>query len=34
LSQADKTILRTLILLNNSKYAWADLSETINRSVA
>lgn len=34
LSQADKTILRTIILLNNSKYAWADLSETINRSVA
>lgn len=34
LSQADKTILRTIILLNNSKYAWADLSNTINRSVA
>lgn len=31
LSQADKTILRTIILLNNSKYAWADLSETINQ---
>ena len=28
LSQADKTIL---ILLNNSKYAWADLSNTINQ---
>ena len=31
LSQADKTILRTIILLNNSKYAWADLSNTINQ---
>lgn len=30
LSQADKTILRTIILLNNSKYAWADLSNTID----
>lgn len=33
LSQADKTILRTIILLNNSKYAWADLSNTINQPV-
>lgn len=31
LSQADKTILRTIILLNNSKYAWTDLSNTINQ---
>lgn len=31
LSQADKTILRTIISLNNSKYAWADLSNTINQ---
>lgn len=31
LSQAYKTILRTIILLNNSKYAWADLSNTINQ---
>lgn len=31
LFQADKTILRTIILLNNSKYAWADLSNTINQ---
>lgn len=31
LSQADKTILRTIILLNSSKYAWADLSNTINQ---
>lgn len=34
LSQADKTILRTIILLNNSQYAWGDLAKTINRSVA
>lgn len=31
MTQADKTILRTIILLNSSKYAWADLSETINQ---
>lgn len=31
LSQADKTILRTIILLNNSQYAWADLANTINQ---
>lgn len=31
LSQADKTILRTIILLNNSKYAWGDLASTINQ---
>lgn len=30
MTQADKTILRTIILLNSSKYAWADLSETID----
>lgn len=30
LSQADKTILRTIILLNNSKYAWGDLANTID----
>lgn len=34
LSQADKTILRTIILLNNSQYAWGDLAKTINGSVA
>ena len=34
LSQADKTILRTIILLNNSKYAWGDLANTINQSAA
>lgn len=31
LTQADKTILRTIILLNNSQYAWADLADTINQ---
>lgn len=31
LSQADKTILRTIILLNNSKYAWGDLASTLNQ---
>lgn len=31
LTQADKTILRTIILLNNSKYAWGDLANTINQ---
>ena len=30
LSQADKALLRTIILLDSSKYAWADLSETLN----
>ena len=30
LSQADKTILRTIILLNNSQYAWGDLAKTID----
>ena len=31
MTQADKTILRTIILLNSSKYAWADLSDTLNQ---
>lgn len=31
LSQADKTILRTIILLNNSQYAWGDLAKTIEQ---
>lgn len=30
LSQADKALLRTIILLDSSKYAWSDLSETLN----
>ena len=30
LSQADKALLRTIILLDASKYAWADLAETLN----
>lgn len=34
LTQADKTILRTIILLNNSQYAWGDLANTINQPVA
>lgn len=33
LTQADKTILRTIILLNNSQYAWGDLANTINQPV-
>lgn len=31
LNQSDKAILRTIVILNSSKYAWADLSETINQ---
>ena len=31
LSQEDKTILRTIILLNNSQYAWGDLAKTIEQ---
>lgn len=31
LSQADKTILRTIIFLNNSQYAWGDLAKTIEQ---
>lgn len=31
LSQSDKAILRTITILNSSKYAWADLSSTINQ---
>ena len=31
LNQTDKAILRTITILNSSKYAWADLSETINQ---
>ena len=34
LTQADKTILRTIILLNNSQYAWGDLANTINQPAA
>ena len=30
LSQADKALLRTIILLDASKYAWTDLSRTLN----
>lgn len=31
LNQSDKAILRTIVILNSSKYAWADLAETINQ---
>lgn len=31
LSQSDKAILRTITILNSSKYAWADLASTINQ---
>lgn len=30
LSQSDKAILRTITILNSSKYAWADLASTID----
>ena len=30
LNQSDKAILRTIVILNSSKYAWADLAETID----
>lgn len=30
LSQADKALLRTIIILDSTKYAWADLAETLN----
>lgn len=30
LSQADKALLRTIILLESTKYGWSDLSETLN----
>lgn len=30
LSQADKALLRTIILLDSTKYGWADLSETLD----
>lgn len=30
LSQADKALLRTIILLDSAKYGWADLAETLN----
>lgn len=30
LSQADKALLRTIILLDSTKYAWGDLAETLN----
>nr|DAH98156.1 MAG TPA: minor tail protein [Caudoviricetes sp.] len=31
ISQQDKTILRTIMILNSSKYAWGDLANTINQ---
>lgn len=31
LNQSDKAILRTIVILNSSKYAWADLASTINQ---
>jgi hypothetical protein len=31
LSQSDKAILRTITILNSSKYAWVDLASTINQ---
>lgn len=31
LSQTDKAILRTITVLNSSKYAWCDLANTINQ---
>ena len=31
LSQTDKAILRTITVLNSTKYAWGDLAETINQ---
>lgn len=31
LNQQDKAILRTIVLLKSTKYAWADLSNTINQ---
>lgn len=31
LSQADKALLRTIILLDSTKYAWGDLAETLNQ---
>lgn len=31
LSQSDKAILRTITILNSSKYAWGDLANTINQ---
>ena len=30
LSQADKALLRTIMILDASKYAWSDLAETLN----
>lgn len=30
LSQADKALLRTIMILDASKYAWADLADTLN----
>lgn len=32
INQQDKALLRTIILLENTKYAWGDLAETINDS--
>lgn len=31
LGQQEKAILRTIVILNSSKYAWGDLAETINQ---
>lgn len=31
MSQQDKALLRTIILLNSTEYAWADLSDTISQ---
>lgn len=31
LGQQDKALLRTIVMLNSTKYAWADLSDTINQ---
>ena len=31
LSQADKALLRTIILLDSTKYAWGDLADTLNQ---
>lgn len=31
LSQADKALLRTIMILDSSRYSWADLSDTLNQ---
>lgn len=30
MSQADKALLRTIVILDSSRYAWADMADTIN----